>query len=1161
MNKGSSQDKRIQQALSNSYLSIDGRSVLEKLIQTLEFAGHLPFVDTDNKIVGNWKTFLMRDPLFVIASIVKIDLDEFKNLAKENELINDQSAQNKRLTEANRLMRDLVIRWLRGLKNSGYSGALLSELENIYSSVIHFEEESPDRHAETISEHFENLYGHLLFLQEKAAVYFKAELEHAGHQPHIALLLAFFRLTEFAQADMNALPQEHLDFYYKKILQQSPRNQTHSNAILGLKLQQGIEFKDIPENEVFHLTFPNGPSYPFKTGSASRFTQTEITEIKTLFKSDYHPFGESDQNNNFSINLLYQNDIRSNGKNTVENDKVLPATFGEEKTMLNEAVVPSKIGILFSSPALILEKGNQTAILSLKFTSESWQESRSLFDGLIYDEIIETQDKAESVKFRDKIVSQFFAEAFQLLVTSHEGWVEPEHVKVQINREKHSLIITIPFTDQEQTLIPFTPEIHDGDYDTTWPCIKVMLNNNARYHPYRILSQMVMEEVMLETEVAEVSDLMLSTSLGNLDSSIPFAPFGTAPVLGSYLKIQNPLVLQQNLSELDIKINWLGLPRMKGGFSSYYRGYPLDVSNDGFRFKIKQSSQSNDRSGIKMQEEKLFNTKDNYLEPSTEINVALGNLNFDQQINPLGNKKLPSLLLELSGPEFAFGHQQFPEIYANAALNRSRFKRNTDPLPSQPFTPMVEKLTLRYKNVAREIMHRKLDNKSADIKIVHIHPFGKVQVFPGPVKSQSYFLPQITGKGSLLLGLEKVTPNEILNLGFDLQPAVYSHTVIKPPRVEWHYLSNNEWISMHNDILEDGTQGLLKSGIIRLKLPGIIQTDNPRMPKGKFWLKASYKKSPDNNSRIRHVFSQALQVVSSENLEPDNTQSGKQQKHQKASFSSKPGIAEIKGPFALEATNKQDSEALFYGRTGEMLRHKNRAVSNWDIEQLVLDRFPQVEKVRAYGRNTHPKELVKGSNLQIVLIPKTDSETTGSQQSHKIDYSTLVNVKQYISQFLSPWVKVEVANPIYELLKIRCTVKFKDPFKAGYLKTALNRELVNYLSPGVKNESTDKGFDESFSKTELINFIESRPYVEFVTGFSVLQLVEVLGRYKIIDTAIIERINDLRTISPYAILTSAPEHQITVIGDEDAHKPQKSGIGDLAVEADFVISDGKGNYT
>jgi 23S rRNA U2552 (ribose-2'-O)-methylase RlmE/FtsJ len=68
------------------------------------------------------------------------------------------------------------------------------------------------------------------------------------------------------------------------------------------------------------------------------------------------------------------------------------------------------------------------------------------------------------------------------------------------------------------------------------------------------------------------------------------------------------------------------------------------------------------------------------------------------------------------------------------------------------------------------------------------------------------------------------------------------------------------------------------------------------------------------------------------------------------------------------------------------------------------------------------------------------------------------------------------------------------------------------------------------------------------------------GIYKIIDTAIYQKINDLRTISAYAILTSAPEHQINIIHDETTEKSKISGIGDLSVEADFVISDGKGNY-
>ncbi|MFV0590824.1 MAG: hypothetical protein ACK5M7_05525 [Draconibacterium sp.] len=1160
MNKGSAQDKRILTALDKTYVSIDGRSVLEKLTQTLEFAEHIPFVDTTNKVAGNWKTFLMRDPLFVIASIVNINLDEFKSLAKENDSPDNHIFQNEQFSGACNKMKSMVSHWQQSLRNTGYNGTLLSELENIKASTLAFEQEMSNQ-PEMIRETFENLYGSLLFIKQKASVYFKEELAHSNHQPHIALFLTFFKLMQHVQQDLNALTGEHLNFYYKKILQQTPAQQTHSSAIIGLKLQQGIDFKDFPEGELFNVTIPDQSSYSFKTNAEYRITQTEISDIKTLFISDYHPFGQQSENNNFSINLLFQTDVLSDKINLLENDKILPATFGEEKTLLSEEVEPGNVGILFSSPALILEKGNQTVSIILKFTSESWSESKSLFNGLIYDELLEKQHKTESGKFREKIVSQFFSEAFQVFITSQEGWSEPEHIKVQINRAKSSLTITIPFIDQEQTLIPFNSEIHEGAYNTVWPCVKVMLNNNARYHPYRILRKMVMEDVMIETEVDEVSKLMLTTSLGNLNSSIPFAPFGTAPVLGSFLRIQNPFVLQQNLTELDVKINWLGLPLMNGGFTEYYRSYPSEVSNDQFMVKIKQSSQSNDRSGVKLQEEKLFETENDFLLSSTEIKINLGNLNFDQQINPSGNKKLQSLLLELSGSGFVFGHKQFPGIYANAALARSRFKRNTAPLPSQPFTPMIEKLTLRYKNVAREIMHRKLDNKSADIKIVHIHPFGKVQVFPGPVKAQSYFLPQITDKGNLLLGLTKATSNEVLNIGFDLQAAVYNHTVIKPPQVDWQYLNNNEWISLHDNILEDSTNGLLKSGVIRIKLPGLIQTANSRMPAGKFWIKASYSRSPDINSRIRRIFPQALQIVSNEQLETRHAVSDEKQKKSKTTFDSKPGISEIKGLFALQTSGKQNNETSFYYKTSEMLRHKKRAITNWDIERLILDKFPQIEKVRSYGRSTHPKELVSGSNLQIVLIPKNKSENAGNPQSNKVDYSTLLNVKQYITQFLSPWVKAEVSNPIYEMLKIKCKVRFNDPIKAGYLKTTLNNELIQYLSPDIKNQFMDKGFDESFSKTELINFIESRPYVDFVTEFSVLQLVEVLGRYKIIDTALIRRINDLRTISPYAILTSAPEHQITVISYEDVHKPQQSGIGDLAVEADFVISDGKGNYT
>ena len=43
------------------------------------------------------------------------------------------------------------------------------------------------------------------------------------HQPHMALLLAFFQLYGRVQDEINGLTTKHLDFYYKRVLGLSPR--------------------------------------------------------------------------------------------------------------------------------------------------------------------------------------------------------------------------------------------------------------------------------------------------------------------------------------------------------------------------------------------------------------------------------------------------------------------------------------------------------------------------------------------------------------------------------------------------------------------------------------------------------------------------------------------------------------------------------------------------------------------------------------------------------------------------------------------------------------------------------------------------------------------------------------------------------------------------
>ena len=157
-------------------------------------------------------------------------------------------------------------------------------------------------------------------------------------------------------------------------------------------------------------------------------------------------------------------------------------------------------------------------------------------------------------------------------------------------------------------------------------------------------------------------------------------------------------------------------------------------------------------------------------------------------------------------------------------------------------------------------------------------------------------------------------------------------------------------------------------------------------------------------------------------------------------------------------------------------------------------------------------------------------------------------------------LKIEVSNPVYEQLKIRCRVKFGNAERKGHLIDVLNKELVDYLSPDLKNVLVDRGFDDSISKTEILNFIDSRTYVEYVTDFSVLQLIDVMGKHKIIDTYEIKKIKSLRTISPYAILTSVPKHHIEVITTDELGPSLIKGIGDLSIESDFVIANKKGGY-
>jgi len=1195
MNKGTSRKSREIKALAPDYIVMDERSMQDMVVSTLDYSKTVNYFDNNNKLTGNWESFFLKDPIFIIAYIAKADLSGFK---EENDKIfsrNVKNAQNISEAEISNIsnnfskLTEIVHEWRNLLTDSGYKGGLVAEIIQLDDDISKFQKLEKPKNFQDYNNEFNNIHARIFHFKETITEKFSKEIvvEHA-HLPHIGLILTFFKLFEFAQEEINQLTKKHLDYYYRDILkekQHSDNLQSHS-AMIACRLKQGMDNLIIDKDATFNFDFGGGYEGKFLARTSSQLNNAFITDIKTIYKKTYEPFESRDGLDPFCYEVLFETDILKR-LNTIKDNqadtdsfKEFPIAFGEEN------VDKSDIGFIISSPSLILEKGDQEIHLEFKLVkdvadNEPNIDKNNKFDQLLDKEFelyleerennakqnakkgiqqkeLTNQEKEIKNKNLKKIVEKkFFDQVFNIYITNEEGWKLIDYSRTW--KKEDILSIQIPLNSINEQLVSFDPSLHNGNYDTEWPCIKILLNNEATYHPYIFVKNWNIEYIRIVADVSGVSNLKLSNSNGEINNTIPFAPFGPIPQKGSFLRVQNPLILQKSLSSLELSIHWNGLPQIYDGFKKYYQEFYRDIENDSFKAYITHTrnleSDTYDSKHLKFN---LFESKDGYLKPNLEIPVSLGDIKLNNKIIQLEGNIVPnktSLYLVLNNPDIAFGHNIFAQIYAKAAMQSSRLFKKSVPLPNQPYTPLIDQLKLNYKNTVKENVLRKQDEESTNLKLFHLYPFGQETVFPGSVKSPFFLFPQIVNKGNLFIGLQNLMPEEIVSIGFDLIPAVNFNTVTKTPKICWKFLNNNKWENFMENVLEDGTRGLIRSGIVKLKIPSTIQIDNTRLAHGKFWIKAEYDDRTELNSRVKHIFTQAVSVRS-ETILPKRLFTEK--KAVKITPIGNRQIENISAPIYLETDDSTENDMDFYTRISERLRHKNRGRTNWDIERIILEKFNRIEKVRVYGRNNYPNELVQGCTTQIVVVPKNISTNTTIAHGNKFDIDTLQEIKNYIKNYVSPFVKIEVCNPVFEELKVRCRIQFTDDLKSPILKTQLNQDLITFLSPESGESDSDSLFEKSFTKTEIYKFIKARPYVKKIKKFSVIQLINVNKKHRIIDTEDNkDSSNDtrwrLRTISAYAILTSAPLHHIEIFNSQ-SEEDEIKGIGDIAIGSDFIIT-------
>ena len=845
------------------------------------------------------------------------------------------------------------------------------------------------------------------------------------------------------------------------------------------------------------------------------------------------------------------------------------ATLGDdqlEKLPVERTMVNADLGFSIAAPILKLYEGERMIELNFKFNIRSL----SGMVGLIADMSENDPDLST-----EDIFYQLFLNAFQVDITAEEGWLRLDKYEVKPPDDWSTGEIRIRFYLPifAPPIVGHSIDIHGEKYDTALPVLQIYLVSESTIFAYSFFKDLIIESLTINVEVNNVRNLDVYNEYGQVDVNAPFPPFSLQPRVGSYLLVGSGEVFSKELTDVCFNIEWFNLPNEEQSFKDYYDAYRLDIDNDSFKidvsllsnFEFQPAEKSNRQvfdlfsvdTANHVENKRVFDTIDlkplQYI-PDYNLDIELPEYNYKSRTG--------FFRFELISPAVGFAHNEFVDIYTKVITENAQppsrmpgSKKVMLPIPKQPIAPNIARISLDYKassKISFNTPETWENNKQAKVKYFHLHPFGMTEAFSNGQMYESTMFPQYNNEGYLYLGLEEVKAPQVVSMLFHMRQSEKLEALTFP-KIEWSYLVDNVWLDFDKeDVILDSTKGFTTSGIVNLRLPRAISNDNQLMPAGKFWVRASAKDNTDVLSSTIGIFTQATTATYVQHSEKEDHPISIPA-FSLADFQTP--ITEIESiiqPFESYNAKPKEADKQFYARVSERLRHKNRAISLWDYEHIVLEAFPQLYQVKCIGHIGHEKYVEQGKAL-IIVIPKIQSKKKFYHPT--VDFDTLNVIKAHLEKLASPFVDIEVRNPIYERLKINCKIMFKDGYNNGKYLKLLHDEILAFICPWFHGEAVDLQLGGGIPKEDILRFIEGRPYIHFVTKFSINQIIMVKdGEYQMKDT--VRNAEDskiLKATLPWSVLVPATKHNFEYLDKEKYEAPEAASVSNMSLGTDFVI--------
>lgn len=426
-----------------------------------------------------------------------------------------------------------------------------------------------------------------------------------------------------------------------------------------------------------------------------------------------------------------------------------------------------------------------------------------------------------------------------------------------------------------------------------------------------------------------------------------------------------------------------------------------------------------------------------------------------------------------------------------------------------------------------------MDLEGNRIQLFHEHPFGQheenyaekkylqeekgiVDLFDKDV-IQTTLVPKYCVGGHLFLGIENVEPQQNLSLLIQVlegseNPLVESFG--ENEKINWSILCNNKWKTLENNIISNNTDNFLKSGIVTFSIPKEATSNNTLLPSGYTWIKAQMNKSYDAVCKAIGIHAQAvLATFKNNDNEVSHLKNGLPCETIKKMVTRIPQIKSVSQPYNAFGGSTEESDANFYRRISERLRHKNRAITLWDYEHLILQEFPEIYKVKCLN-HTSETSFTAAGHVTLIVVPDTVNKNVFDMYQPRVSKATLNSVMNYINSLNTLHVNAEVINPNYEEITIGLEVSFYEGYDENYYTEQLKTDITKFLSPWAFDETKEVTFGIMLHKSILIDYLEKLTYVDY------LQNVTMNGDAKVYK---------IEPSNPKSILVSAKTHNVSTV--------------------------------